>query len=168
MPKYHQQDLWDARTNAPSHNFVYQFETYRFYVRDDWEEVLCHDADGHVTAGSFGALRGAFSSGATIKLGVRGLAAGFPGDGTDGLDHEVFVETGAGYLQTEAGVLTAGSHPVVRVRPAIPLRYASEAWDFGWLMARTDGYVARWLVNPYTLQFDESPARYAMRWFVRR
>jgi hypothetical protein len=54
----------------------------------------------------------------------------------------------------------------VRVRPAIPLRYTSRGWDFGWLMARTDGHVARWLCDQYTLTFHKSEARYAIRWFV--
>jgi hypothetical protein len=59
-----------------------------------------------------------------------------------------------------------GTHPLARVRPAIPLRYASGGWDFGWLMARMDGHVARWLCDPYTLEFHKSEARYAIRWFV--
>ncbi len=34
-------------------------------------------------------------------------------------------------------------------------------------MARTDGFVARLLLNPYTLQFERSQGHYPMRWFVR-
>jgi len=49
----------------------------------------------------------------------------------------------------------------------VPLRYTSGGWDFGWLMARTDGYCARLLNDPYTLQFGRSNGRYAMRWFAR-
>ncbi len=30
IPKYHQHDNWDADTNAPSHNFVYDFEIFRY------------------------------------------------------------------------------------------------------------------------------------------
>ena len=33
-------------------------------------------------------------------------------------------------------------------------------------MARTDGHVARWLCDPYTLTFQKSAGRYAMRWFA--
>ena len=55
----------------------------------------------------------------------------------------------------------------MRVRPAIPLAYGSGGWDFGWLIPRTDGFVARSLVDPYTLKFHKSDGRYAIRWFVR-
>lgn len=167
MPKYRQLDLWDAETNAPSQNFIYNFETYRFHVRDDWQEVLSHDAQGHVHSGSFETLTQAFTDGATIKLAVRGLATDVCDAPTSAPEHEVFVETGSGYLQTEREIFSAGTHPVVRVRPAIPLRYTSEAWDFGWLMARTDGLVERWLVDPYTLKFEKSQTRHAMRWLAR-
>ena len=46
-------------------------------------------------------------------------------------------------------------------------KYESRGWDFGWLMARTDGYVARLLLNPYTLKFERSQGHYPIRWFVR-
>ena len=55
----------------------------------------------------------------------------------------------------------------MRVRPAIPMRYASRNWDFGWLMPRTDGTVERWLCDPYTLKFEKSRGADAVRWFVR-
>ena len=35
MPKYHTHDSWDEETNAPSGNFTYDFEGYRYFVRDD-------------------------------------------------------------------------------------------------------------------------------------
>jgi hypothetical protein len=44
--------------------------------------------------------------------------------------------------------------------------YGSRAWDFGWLMPRSDGFVAGWLCDPYTLKFRREDGRYAMRWFV--
>ena len=40
MPKYHLLDSHDPATNAPSHNFIYDFDIYKFYVVDTWEEVL--------------------------------------------------------------------------------------------------------------------------------
>lgn len=52
MPRYHQQDSWDATTNTPSSNFIYDFDSYRFLVNDRWREVLAHAADGSVVAGS--------------------------------------------------------------------------------------------------------------------
>lgn len=164
MPKYHQQDAWDAGTNAPSSNFVYDFECYRFWVSDDWTEMLAHTADGKVLSGSMGALADAFHHGREVKVGIRGLCD----DQAEGpIDHEVFAHCGSCYYYTEQKLFLAGSHPVVRIRPAIPLRYTSKGWDFGWLVLRTDGFVARWLVDPYTLKFNTSSDRYAMRWFVR-
>lgn len=167
MPQYHQHDSWDAETNAPSSNFVYDFGVYRFWVSDDWEEVFAHDADGRVTYGSIEALAHEFSQGREVKVGIRGLCADFEDNPKNALEHEVFVQTGSCYYYTERKQFMAASQPVVRVRPHIPLRYRSKEWDFGWLMPRTDGLVPRWLVDPYTLRFSKSEGRHAIRWFVR-
>ena len=96
-------------------------------------------------------------------MGIRGLCA----DLGEAVEHEVFVQTGPGYYATERRIFCAGTQPVVRVAPAIPLAYRSRGWDFGWLMVRSDGLVARWLCDPYTLKFAKSEARCAVRWFVR-
>jgi len=40
----------------------------------------------------------------------------------------------------------------VCVQAGIPC-VTEPGWDFGWLMPRTDGAVARWLCDPYTLAF---------------
>ena len=109
------------------------------------------------------ALVTAFSEGAEIKVGIRGLCAELGGD----MDHEVFVHTGPGYYSTERRIFCAGAQPAVRVKPSIPLGYESRGWDFGWLMPRTDGFVARWLCDPYTLKFGKSEGRHPLRWFVR-
>ena len=167
MPKYHQLDNWDAGTNAPSHNFVYDFDVYRYCVRDDWREVLAHDAEGEVVAGSMEELVDAFSSGAEVKVGVRGLCDDLAPNASAALDHEIFIQVGACYHLTRQGVFTAGSHPLVRCAAAIPTKYTSRGWDYGWLIPRTDGLVMRWLVDPYRLQFVKSESRHSMRWFVR-
>lgn len=163
MPRYHQLDSWDAGTNAPSSNFVYDFEHYQFLVNDRWRAVLAHAADGSVLAGSVEALAEACERGYPIKLGIDGLCADMGGDA---IDHTVFVHAGSCYYYSERRLFITGTHPLVRVRPSIPLRYASGGWDFGWLVARSDGQVARWLCDPYTLAFEKSAGRYAMRWFV--
>jgi hypothetical protein len=62
--------------------------------------------------------------------------------------------------------MSAASNPLPRVKPGIPMRYESRGWDFGWLMPRSDGYLARWLCDPYTMKFEQSTSRHAMRWFV--
>jgi len=166
MARYHQHDSWDAGTNAPSSNFVYDFDHYQFWVYDRWREVLSHAADGRVLAGSLDELAEAFTRGCAIKLGIRGLCADLAEQSAGALEHEVFVHAGSCYYYTERRLFMTGTHPLARVRPAIPLRYTSGGWDFGWLMARTDGHVARWLCDPYTLTFHKSAGRYAMRWFV--
>jgi hypothetical protein len=163
MPKYHQHDGWDARTNAPSSNFTYDFEKFKYFVRDEWREVLAHQADGKVTSGSLKELTEAFVQGNEIKVGVRGLCADLGSE----MDHEIFTHTGPGYYNTENNVFSAGTQPLVRVKPAIPMSYESRGWDFGWLVVRTDGYVAHWLCDPYTLKFNKSNGHYAIRWFVR-
>ena len=163
VPKYHQHDGWDAGTNAPSSNFVYDFETYRYFVRDEWRQALVHQTDGTVVDGSLDDLTEAFAGGAEIKVAIDGLCEDLGGR----RNHEVFLHTGPGYYSTEGKLFCAGTQPVVRVKPGIPMRYESRGWDFGWLMPRTDGAVARWLCDPYTLTFTKSTVQCAMRWFVR-
>ena len=163
MPKYHQHDGWDADTNAPSSNFTYEFEMFKFLVRDEWREVYAHDGHGVAISGSLTLLTDAFLSGCEIKVGIQGLCA----DMGEAPDHEVFVHTGPGYFSTQRKIFCAGSQPVVRVKPAIPLQYASGNWDFGWLMVRSDGHVARWLCDPYSLEFTKSDAECPIRWFAR-
>ncbi|MBU0611650.1 MAG: hypothetical protein KKI08_27480 [Armatimonadetes bacterium] len=155
MPRYHALDNWDALSNAPSHNFVYDFDHFRFCVRDDWLEV------------GYEELVEAFREGCAIKIGVRGLCDDLVPQGEAPLPHEVFVQTGSAYHYTGQRLLMVGSHPVVRVRPAIPMRYATDNWDFGWLFVRTDGRVVYRRCDPYTLQFDDCAMQCAVRWFVR-
>ncbi len=163
MPRYHQIDAWDSGTNAPSSNFIYDFGVYRYFVRDDWREVFAHEDDGTAMTGSPEALFEAFSLGAETKVAIRGLCR----DLDSGMDHEVFVQTGPGYYSTERKIFCAGTQPVIRVAPAIPMRYKSRGWDFGWLLARSDGTVFSWLCDPYSLKFNKSSERFAVRWFVR-
>ena len=167
MPKYRQFDGWDAGTNAPSSNFAYDFELYKFWVCDDWEAVYSHGAEGKVLSGSLDALADAFAVGREVKVGISGLCGDMAGEPAAAMPHEVFVHCGSCYYYTERKQFIAATQPVVRATPAIPLRYKSKAWDFGWLMPRSDGHVARLLVDPYTLRFQRSEGRYAIRWFVR-
>ncbi|HIG55640.1 MAG TPA: hypothetical protein EYQ18_17000 [Candidatus Handelsmanbacteria bacterium] len=163
MHKYHLLESWDEATNAPSCNFIYDFETYKFYVDDTWQEVLHHDAEGQVRSGSIDALAAAFSNGAPVKVGISGLCDGLGSD----LAHEVFVETGSNYYYTDQQLFIAGSHPLIRVRPDIPMRYQSESWDFGWLVLRTDGKVIYRRCDPYSLAFDDRELQHPIRWFTR-
>lgn len=164
MPKYHAKDTWDGESNAPSTNFVYDFEEFEYYVCNSWEEVLSHDADGNVRSGSVDALGAAFSGGCAVKVGVCGLCSDLS---DEALDHEVYVEIGSCYYYLDRKLFIGGSHPVPRVAPAIPMAYRSNEWDFGWLVLRTDGHVAYRRCDPYTLAFDDRESRHAIRWFVR-
>ncbi|MCA9041499.1 MAG: hypothetical protein KDA65_14195 [Planctomycetaceae bacterium] len=166
MPKYQQLDNWDAETRGPSHNFIYQFDQYRFNVRDDWQEVFHHSEAGDVLSGSLEELTSAFRSGCELKIGIKNLCQDLSSE-ENPLPHEVFIQLGPGYYHTQSRLFSAGSHPLVRVAPHIPLQYASRNWDFGWLMPRTDGFLAWQLVNPLTQDFQQSESRHAMRWFVR-
>tara|TARA_B100000809_G_scaffold250401_1_gene282825 strand:- start:544 stop:1446 length:903 start_codon:yes stop_codon:yes gene_type:complete len=165
-PKYHELENFDAETNAPSSNFIYDFEYYHYKVRSNWTEMLSHEADGSVTGGSIEDLSEAFRAGAEVKIALRNLCTDLAADPDDAPDHEVFVHMGACYYYTDRRLLIASANPVVRTRPSIPLGYSSRSWDFGWLSPRTDGHVARWLCDPYTFKFRRDAQRYAMRWFV--
>ncbi len=167
MPKYRPLDSWDAATNAPSSNFIYDFEHFDFLVRDNWTELLAHDAAGAVVHGSPDALGDICSAGGEVKAAVEGLCADLAAPGAAAADHEVFVQVGSSYYYTEQRLFIAGTHPLPRVRAAVPLRYKTRAWDFGWLILRTDGRVIRRLCDPYTLRFHDSESRHAIRWFVR-
>ena len=163
MPRYHAFNGSDGTTNAPSQNFVYDFDYYRFYVDDSWREVLAHDSAGRVVAGDIEQLAAAFSGGAEVKVAVRGLCAGLG----DGPDHEVFIQAGSCYFYTAQRLFLCGTHPLVRVKPAIPLEYESRGWDFGWLLVRTDGQVTYRRCDPYTLEFTDHMQHCAVRWFAR-
>jgi hypothetical protein len=166
-PKYHQQDGWDAGTNAPSSNFVYDFEVFRYYVCDDWQEVLAHDAEGRVQAGSIDRLANAFEAGAEVKVAIRNLCADLAAEPAQAIEHQLFIQVGPGYFYSGRKLFIAGTHPLVRVQPGIPMRYVSQGWDFGWLMPRTDGQTAMLLYDPYTLQVRRETRHFAMRWFTR-
>lgn len=167
MPKYHAFDAWDRGTNAPSHNFIYDFDVFRFCVNDCWREVLHHSATGDVLSGSLTELVDAFSSGCAIKLGIDNLCADLPSDAAIALNHEVFVQGGSAYYYTEQKLFIIGSHPLVRVSPGVPMQYATGNWDFGWLMVRNDGHVVYRRCDPYSLKFSDHVTQCAVRWFVR-
>ncbi|HEX6868930.1 MAG TPA: hypothetical protein VF119_09000, partial [Candidatus Limnocylindrales bacterium] len=118
MPKMGPQEFFDLGTSGPSRNFVYDMETYRYFVRDDWEEIFAHDADGRVTAGSFDALEAAQVAGREIKVGIRELAADLStGAATGPAVHTVFTPIGSGFLHTGPRLYAALTHPLVRVAP---------------------------------------------------
>jgi hypothetical protein len=168
MPKMGEQEFFDLGTSGPSRNFVYDMETYRYFVRDEWEGILAHDQDGKVTSGSFDAVEAAQIAGREIKVGIRDLATDLRGDAGDGpRTHEVFTPVGSGFLHTGPRLYAALTHPVVRIAPADPLRYRSAGWDVAWVFLRTDGHAVVRTLEPYTRRWADRPARFACRWFAR-
>lgn len=166
MPKYRECDSWDRDTNAPSTNFVYDFDQLKYFVKDDWTEVLSTTADGKVQSGSMAELMAAVRRGAEFKVGLSGLCDDLPATSPK-LPHEVFIQCGSIYLYTEQPLFIVATHPVVRVAPAIPLKYSTENWDYCWLVARTDGHVAMLRYDPYSLQSERRTMKSAIRWFAR-
>ena len=167
MPKYHVFEGWDQGTNAPSHNFIYDFDIFRFCVNDSWREVFHHSATGEVFSGSLADLVDAFSTGCAIKLGIDNLCVDLPSGAAIALNHEVFVLGGSAYYYTAQKLFLIGSHPLVRVSPGVPMQYASGNWDFGWLMVRSDGRVVYRRCDPYSLKFSDHVTQHGVRWFVR-
>jgi hypothetical protein len=163
MPKMSPEVVYDIGTAGPSRNFVYDMDVYRFFVRDEWEELLAHDADGRVERGSIEAIEQAQVAGREIKVGIRGLAA----DLGAGPEHEVFTLIGSGFFHTGMRLYDALTHPLVRIAPAIPLEYRSNGWDVAWVFLRTDGGATVRRLHPYTRQFSDHPGRFACRWFAR-
>ena len=152
--------------NAVSTNFIYDFYSYKFLARDEWTEVLSHDADGNVISGSAKALEEASMAGCEIKVGIKGICEGLFG-ATNTIDHEVFIQTGPHYYYTETGFMVAETRPFVRVIPEIPMTYKEQNWDFGWAIVRSDGHVAGLWYDPATLKYHKTYSKHAMRWFVR-
>ncbi len=167
MPKYHEQSSWDAETNAPSSNFIYDFGEFRYYTRDNWEEVYSHDKNGEPLSGSIGKLSAAFEAGCEIKAGISGLFDDLAVPGETVPEHEVFIQTGWNYYYCDKKLLIAETHPLVKVKPAVPLLYKSGGWNFGWVVLRTDGACAERICDPYTLKFTDTSRRFGIRWFVR-
>lgn len=158
--KYHPLDSFDEDTNAPSANFIYDFFSYRFLVNDCWEEILAVDAAGNALLGSPRDVEAASLDGCELKVGIDGVCGGT-------LPHTMFVQTGPHYFYHREGCMVAQTRPFVRVKPAIPLQYASHNWDFGWNVVRSDGRIAGLYYDPYTLTPFRTQERHAVRWFAR-
>jgi hypothetical protein len=163
MPKMSPEVLYDQGTTGPSRNFVYDMEVYRFFVRDEWTELLASDADGRVIRGSLDAIEEAQINGREIKVGIAELCA----DLGAGPAHEVFSPLGSGFFHTGMRLYDALTHPLVRIVPARPLEYRSFGWDVAWVHVRTDGEAVVRVLDPYTRAFDDRPGRFAFRWFAR-
>lgn len=163
MPKMSATTVFDGGSTGPSRNFVYEMEVYRFFVRDDWQELLAHSAEGTVLSGSLQSLEEAQRVGREIKVGIRN----FFGDLGAGPEHEVFTLVGSGFYHAGPNVYCALTHPLVRVRPAIPLQYGSQNWDVVWAFLRTDGLATVRRLDPHCRVWSDHAGQFALRWFAR-
>lgn len=164
--KYKVIDAWDAVSPCPSENFTYDFGEYAWWVNDTWSEVLACDARGNALKGSLRELQEAVRSGMGIKVGVKNLCANLVAPDAPVVSHEVFVGLHSIYNHEESGFLGGESQPIVRVAPAVPLKYKSGNWNCGWILPRTNGIVHHVVVNPYSHEFSQAEGRFAIRWFV--
>ena len=164
--KYRTLDRFDDDTSSPAENYVYDFGVYKWWVREAWEMLLSHDADGAPVSGSLEALQEAFRAGRNLKVAIAGLCAGLAPEGEQPIAHELIVELGPIYNHQDEGYLGGESLPVVRVSPGVPLRYGSGNWNFGWLLPRTDGIVHQLVIDPYTRDFTREETRCPITWFA--
>jgi len=168
MEKYHTISSFDEDTNAPCSNFVYDFFSYRFMVNDCWEEICSVDENGNVLSGSKRLIEQASLDGCELKVGISGVCDSMECvRGSAPVKHEVFVQTGPHYFYHNEGNMVAETRPFVRVKPEIPMQYASGNWDFGWNIVRSDGDVAGLYYDPYTLTPFRTKEKHAIRWFAR-
>lgn len=168
-PMIHMHEIDDIQDSANSNirNFIYDFYSYKFFVQDDWTEVLSHDENGNVITGSAKALDEASSAGYDIKVGISGICDNLC-DKNLKIKHELFIESGPHYYYSKTGFMVVETRPFVRVSPEIPMTYKKNNWDFGWAIARSDGHLAGLFYDPYTLKIRRTYSKHAMRWFVHK
>ena len=63
--------------------------------------------------------------------------------------------------------MIGSTHPLIRVKPQIPLVYESKNWDFGWAVVRTNGVGFIRKIDPYSLQFTDFERKFEVQWYVR-
>ncbi len=137
MKYMHVLDEFSAGENAVGSNFIYDFYAYRFLAQDDWTEIYSHDAEGNVFSGSPDALDEASSNGRDLKVAISGICCSrSPGEPLPA--HELYIQTGPHYYYSETRLMVAETRPFVRIRPAVPMVYTSDNWDFGWAIVRSD------------------------------
>ena len=161
--RMHYLSCFDRGTNAPSDNFIYEFDSFRYLVCDRYCLLCSFNKNGDLLAGNKEALWEAVRSGSDIRVGITGICSELPS--AQPYDHTLYVRAAFLYHYQESGLLVAETHPFVRVAPDIPLRYASDNWDYCWAIVRTDGECSVMRMDPYTLDFTETKNRYSISWY---
>ncbi len=163
MPKMSAMQVFDGDTYGPGRNFVYDMEVYRYFVRDDWDMIFSYDDQGKPTFGDVTAIEQAQLAGKEIKVGISGLCSTWGGT----LPHEVFSLVGSGFYHCQPRLYACSTHPIVRVKPGIPVIYSSQGWDLCWVFLRTDGMAVVRRIDPVTRRFEDRETQLACRWFAR-
>ncbi len=167
MPKMSEQEYFDVGTTGPTRNFVYDMETYRFWVRDDWEEVLAHDAEGTSRRARSMPSRRRRSPGARSGSASATSRRVSAAPTSRSCRTRCSPRSDPGSCTRVHGCMPRLTHPLVRVAAAVPLRYASGNWDVAWVFLRTDGAARVRRLDPYTRTWEDHEARFGCRWFAR-
>ena len=167
-PRSGTQEFFDLGTSGPSRNFVYDMEAYRFFVRDEWEEILAHDAAGTVTGRLVrgpggGPGRRPRDQGRDSRPGRRARIAGHvAGAARNVHPRRVWLHP------CSSGSLRDTDPPAgPDCRRTFPIRYGSGNWDVAWIFLRTDGQATVRRLDPWTRVWEDRPTRFACRWFAR-
>ena len=140
---------------------------YRWWARDDWQEIYTHDEQGRPSQGTWSDVRKAANAGCVLKVGIRNPWTYLNSEVQPPLDHEVFMECGVQFSHLEADFLGALTIPTLLVKPCKPLKFSKESFAPAWILARTDGRVCRQTLDPSTMQWQRTWTRHAIRWFAR-
>jgi hypothetical protein len=140
---------------------------YRWWARDNWQEIYAHDEQGESLRGVWQDVREAANTGRVLKVGIRNLWAHLSPDAESAPDHEVFIECGVQFAHVDAGFFGALTIPTFLVKPRIPLQFSKESFTPGWVLVRTDGRVCRQTLDPATMRWQRDWTRHAIRWFAR-
>lgn len=165
--KMHTMGSFDAHTRGASKNFIYDFESYHFIVKDHYEEIYANDRSGQPIFGTAEQLDQAYNEqGRGIKLSIAGLSAMMWGN----KDHEdeVFVHCGSSYFYTQDRLMIANTLPFVSVPAAVPVMYRSEGFRYCWCIARTDGRVVVRSYNPFSDTWETKSDQLPLRWFAQK
>jgi hypothetical protein len=103
-------DAYDSQTNAPSQNFIWHFDFFKWFTGGGWVEVLAVEASGEVLSGSLEVLAAASGQGCEVKIAIGGCCDDLSGPARCCPAHELFVHThshycayaGLGYLVARA------------------------------------------------------------------
>ena len=140
---------------------------YHWWVRDDWEEVCAHGADGTPSVGSWEEVRRAATEGCELKVGIRDPWSHLAPAGAEPVEHEVFMACGTQFAHVDGEFFAALTTPTFLVVPATPLRFRDGTIEPGWLLVRSDGRVCRQTLDVPTMRWKQAWSRSAVRWFAR-